>query len=232
MVGIVSAVFNVAVCIGVPLGAFLVLLRRRSGWRVFLLGMAGFFVSQLCVRQPLLALLGQVDAYRLFAAGNPVGQLLFLSLTAGLAEESARLVIFRLLARKGRVQHSTPVWYGLGHGGLEAALVGVNSLVLLVIFPELLQRAGWTVALAGVERISAQMVQVALSFFVFCGLRRKRWFVAAILLHTLCNFMTVVTLFGVSDLMLEVLLFAFAAVVLYAAIKLWKGEDFHEKNLA
>ena len=63
MVGIVSAVFNVAVCIGVPLGAFLVLLRRRSGWRVFLLGMAGFFVSQLCVRQPLLALLGQVDAY-------------------------------------------------------------------------------------------------------------------------------------------------------------------------
>lgn len=232
MVGIVSAVFNVAVCIGVPLGAFLVLLRRRSGWRVFLLGMAGFFVSQLCVRQPLLALLGQVDAYRLFAAGNPVGQLLFLSVTAGLAEESARFVVFRLLARKDRVQPMTPLWYGLGHGGLEAALVGVNSLVLLVIFPELLQRAGWTVALAGVERISAQMVQVALSFFVFCGLRRKRWFVAAILLHTLCNFMTVVTLFGVSDLMLEVLLFAFAAVVLYAAIKLWKGEDFHEKNLA
>lgn len=232
MVGIVSAVFNVAVCIGVPLGAFLVLLRRRSGWRVFLLGMAGFFVSQLCVRQPLLALLGQVDAYRLFAAGNPVGQLLFLSVTAGLAEESARLVIFRLLARRGRVQHGTPVWYGLGHGGLEAALVGVNSLVLLVIFPELLQRAGWAVALGGMERISAQMVQVALSLFVFCGLRRKRWFVAAILLHTLCNFMTVVTLFGASDLMLEVLLFAFAAVVLYAAIKLWKGEDFHEKNLA
>ena len=148
MVGIVSAVFNVAVCIGVPLGAFLVLLRRRSGWRVFLLGMAGFFVSQLCVRQPLLALLGQVDAYRLFAAGNPVGQLLFLSVTAGLAEESARLVIFRLLARRGRVQHGTPVWYGLGHGGLEAALVGVNSMVLLVIFPELLQRAGWAVALS------------------------------------------------------------------------------------
>lgn len=232
MAGIVSAVFNVAVCIGVPLGAFLVLLRRRSGWRIFLLGMAGFFVSQLCVRQPLLTLLSQVDAYRLFIVSNPVGQVLFLSLTAGLAEESARFVVFRLLARKGRVQSITPLWYGLGHGGLEAALVGANSLVLLVVFPELLQRAGWTVALAGVERISAQMVQVALSFFVFCGLRRKRWFVAAILLHTLCNFLTVLLLFGISDLALEGVLFAFAAVVLYGAVKLWKGEKANENDLA
>ncbi len=232
MVGIVSAVFNVAVCIGVPLGVFAVLLRRRSGWRVFLLGMAGFFVSQLCVRQPLLALLGLWDGYRIFTVQNPVGYTLFLAFTAGLAEEGARYLIFRLLARRGPCHPVTPVWYGLGHGGLEAALVGVNSLVLLVIFPELLQRAGWAVALGGMERISAQMVQVALSLFVFCGLRRKHWFGAAILLHTLCNFMTVLPLFGVSDLALEVLLFAFAAAVLLAAVKLWKGEYLHENDIA
>lgn len=230
MAGIVSAVCNVAVCMGVPLGAFVVLLRRRSGWRVFLLGMAGFFVSQLCVRQPLLALLGLWDGYRIFTVQNPVGYALFLAFTAGLAEESARYLIFRLLARRGPCDRITPVWYGLGHGGLEAALVGANSLVLLVIFPELLQRAGWTVALAGVERISAMIAHVAFSLVAFCGLRRLRFLGLAILLHGLYNSSILLTYAGVSQVGLEGVLLVLSLVLLALAVTIWKGVVPHEKT--
>ena len=132
MIGQLAAVFNIAVCIGIPLGALVWLaLRRRTGVKVFLLGAAGFFVSQMLVRQPLLALLGQTDGYRLFTAAHPVAQALFLALTAGLAEETARYLVFCLLARNKQPERGTPLWYGLGHGGLEAVLVGLNSVVLL-----------------------------------------------------------------------------------------------------
>ena len=83
MIGQLAAVFNIAVCIGIPLGALVWLAaRRRTGVKVFLLGAAGFFVSQILVRQPLLALLGQTDGYRLFTAAHPMAQALFLALTA------------------------------------------------------------------------------------------------------------------------------------------------------
>lgn len=225
MTGLLAAAFNVVVCIGIPLGALAwLVLRRRAGGRTFLLGAAGFFVSQLVVRQPLLALLGQVDLYRLFTVAHPVGQALFLALTAGLAEETARYVVFRFLARRAQSERLTPLWYGLGHGGLEAVLVGVNSVVLLAVSPQTLAASGWSVALAGVERIAAQMAQVAFSFVVFSALQRRGMLLWAILLHGLYDFSIVLKMFGLTPLALEGLLMILSILLLAGAVRLWKRQ--------
>ena len=210
--------------IGSPPGALVWLaLRRRTGVKVFLLGAAGFFVSQMLVRQPLLALLGQTDGYRLFTAAHPVAQALFLALTAGLAEETARYLVFCLLARNKQPERGTPLWYGLGHGGLEAVLVGLNSVVLLAAAPETLAAAGGSVALAGVERIAAMTAQVALSFVAYCALRHRGFLLWAILLHGLYDFCIVLQLFGLTPLALEGVMMVFSLLLLAGAVRLWKG---------
>lgn len=230
MIGQLAAVFNIAVCIGIPLGALVWLaLRRRTGVKVFLLGAAGFFVSQMLVRQPLLALLGQTDGYRLFTAAHPVAQALFLALTAGLAEETARYLVFCLLARNKQPERGTPLWYGLGHGGLEAVLVGLNSVVLLAAAPETLAAAGGSVALAGVERIAAMMAQVALSFVAYCALRHRGFLLWAILLHGLYDFCIVLQLLGLTPLALEGVMMVFSLLLLAGAVRLWKGGRLHKK---
>ena len=51
MAGLLSAVFNVVICIGIPVIVCLYLWRRtKVGLKIFLLGMVGYFVSQMCVR--------------------------------------------------------------------------------------------------------------------------------------------------------------------------------------
>ncbi|MFR3790927.1 MAG: YhfC family glutamic-type intramembrane protease [Blautia massiliensis (ex Durand et al. 2017)] len=231
MLGIIGAVFNVAVCLGIPVAAFvLARLRSKAGWKVFLLGVAGFFVSQIVVRQPILTLLGQVDGWRLFSAQNPAGYLLVLALTAGLAEETARFVILHFVVRKGWTDRGTPLWYGLGHGGLEAALVGVNNLLLLIFSAGVLQAAGASAALAGVERISAMMAHVGFSYLVYCGLRRKRFFVLAILLHALYDFAIVLIYAGVPQAGWEAIMFVFSVLILCGSVKIWKGVYTNENH--
>lgn len=65
------------------------------------------------------------------------------------------------LFRENPEQQNTPLYFGLGHGGIEALSVGVNNVILLVCSPYTLINMGADVALAGVERISTLLAQVA-----------------------------------------------------------------------
>ncbi|MEE0435158.1 MAG: YhfC family glutamic-type intramembrane protease [Peptococcaceae bacterium] len=219
MAGVVAAVFNVLICIGIPLTVCIVLWRKdKFALKVFFFGVCGYFVSQLLLRQPVLALLQGIDEYRVFAALHPLGLMFFLAVTAALFEETARFLIYRL-AVKTPTNKAVPVYYGLGHGGLEAFTVGLNNVALLLMAGSYLMNTGWMVALAGFERISVMIVQVALSMIVYTG---KRGLLVAILLHTLYDFVIVLLSYGWSQIALEGLLFAMSLAVLAIAVKMQK----------
>lgn len=209
-----AILFSLLVSILLPLGLVVVLWiwKRISLWSV-VVGALVFLVFQLLTRIPLLNALSTQPWFRQMAE-NPLLIGLFLSLTAGLFEEIGRWLAFRFVL-KDRRQIKNGVAYGVGHGGFESVvLVGltyINNLVYAnlinsgqfetLIAPQLgpaaetlrqqlVESPPLLFASAGVERIFAITLQIALSLVVLLGVRRGKFLyvIYAILLHALVNF--------------------------------------------
>lgn len=210
-----NAVLMMAVAVGLWLW-----LRRRwpeaFTWRLVFIGALMFILSQM-VRLPLLGGLTTLFQTGVLPSPPPELSLVFnvivLSLTAGLFEESARYVGYRWLVKDARSWKQSIV-YGAGHGGIEAVILGalaattVASMVslrnvdmsTLPISPEqqaLTARqvaefwsAPWYLTLLGwVERVFALCVHLSLSVMVLqVFLRRQwRWLLLAMGWHALVN---------------------------------------------
>lgn len=189
--------------------------RRKIRMDALALGMASFFVSQILLRLPLLQLLAGQNFWMDFALRHGLLYLLVLAVSAGLFEETARLVGGKLLRRP-------PDWtdalsFGLGHAFCEAILlVGVtqiNNLVLgallnaggvellarwmpsgqvQTLLLQLTQVAPGDLALSFIERLGTVGVHLGLTILVFRGLvtRQARYFLSAVVLHTVVDFVT------------------------------------------
>lgn len=175
-------------------------------------------VSQLLIRIPILQLVLPGFGWYSLLQLNPWGYGLFLGLTAGLAEESARwIAIGAFLRERHSLEHGLA--FGLGHGGVEAMLlVGPNMIAGLAMvlsgqgamFPA---EAG-SVLMAGAERLFAIAFHVGASLLVMYGVREGRalgYWIAAVALHTVLDAAVVIlpTVFGVGGLGIEL----YAAVV-------------------
>ena len=195
------------------LGAYLIR-RYRSGWGLFLVGAVAFIGSQTLHipfnaygLNPLLALAG-------FGAETGPGltlalAALLLGLSAGVFEEGARWLAYRIWIRRSRTWPQGLV-FGSGHGGAEAVILGLLALATLLqlvvlrgqdlaslVPAEQLAAAqvqveaywslpGWTFFLAAVERASSLVVQITLAVIVLQAFLRPRgglWLLAAIGWH-------------------------------------------------
>jgi uncharacterized membrane protein YhfC len=198
---------------------------RRWGtrWGVFFAGGVTFIVSQVghipfnsLVLNPLLTRMGW----------DPVGDIMsrywvaiIFGLSAGVFEEVARYMVYRWWMKDVR-QWRQGIFFGLGHGGVEAiilgALAGVSLFAALVyqsgdlegLDPQQLQavnaqfEAYWAlpwydVMLAVVERISALMIHVSLSLMVMQVFTRRNpaWLALAVAWHTLVDALAVFGLY-------------------------------------
>ena len=206
MVGLLSGLFNVTVCVVFPIAIFLIILTRsknaKTELKVFLVGVCTYLVAQILFRQP-----------------------------AAIAEEIGRYIAFRFFV-KGQSAQNTPLYFGLGHGGIEALSVGVNSVILLVCSPYTLINMGSDVALAGIERISTLLAQIAFSYIVFCSYQKKtyRYLILAICLHSMYDFPLVLLDYSVSPFIFEIGLFLFSAILLLFTLKGVRGIHSNEKN--
>ncbi len=203
------------VALPIALGIFLA---RRLGarWGLFGVGMVTFVASQV-VHIPV-----NMGLTQLFAQGilpqppeawsawfNPV----VLGLTAGLSEETARYVVYRVWIKQAR-SWAEALMFGAGHGGIEAMLLGISVLVSYVVLfaiqrlgvdalglpPEqqttLMQQvadywsAAWPLSLLGaVERVFSLCVHVALAVVVLQAVKRRNllWLAGAVLFHAASN---------------------------------------------
>ena len=192
---------------------------RKAKLTPFFTGALVFVVFAL-VLEPLLhrvCVLGDNAVARAINA-NPYLYMLYGALAAGVFEETGRYVAFRLLLSKRRFpERDTAVTYGIGHGGIETmlllgvtyglyaalalllrsgdysaalALTGGDAANLSMLLGQLSQLTPGLCVLAVMERVSALLLQIALSCFVFLAARdrtQRSWFPFAIALHAIAD---------------------------------------------
>ena len=235
------------VAAGTPCALF-AWLRRHSGvsYRPMWVGAAAFVTAVFIVESPIhmlvLKTLGLINK-----TAQPFTYAIYGAMMAGVFEETARWLAFRWLYKKNCGSGiSTGLAYGIGHGGTEAAVVGVVMIVNLVVsiiinnggasaLPAALQTAGDALAAAppymflvsALERLSALVIQISLSVMVFCAVFRRAWrlFPFAILLHAAVDFPAALAQAGVikSVALLE------GYVALCAAGMAWLAWRIHKK---
>ena len=219
----------------IPLAVGFYIIRRfGTSWRNWFSGALMFTVS--LIRIPLNLYISQLI---LAGTPTPMGYSLLVlvpSFTAGIFEEAARYLGFKILIKDSSYEKG--LTYGAGHGGIESMLmVGLNILSLGVVLltnpdalpPEqLLSILGMPIYLPLVglyERIMAMIIQISLSIMVLESIRRSdiRYLFVAVGIHTMLNFLAVSTV-GYGVFVSELLVTGFAIGLGYWTYKRIKGD--------
>jgi uncharacterized membrane protein YhfC len=225
-----------------PIVVFIIL-RKKFALKVVpvLVGAAAFILFALVLEQILHAIVlhpgadGSVDLLK-----YPVLYVCYGVLSAGVFEETARFLSFKLLKKKYK-GIGTAVSYGIGHGGIEAILLAGLAMLSNIIV-SLMANAGSTLipaeavaSLAGAspfiflvtfaERAIALTAQIALSVVVWHAVNAKGkiWlFPVAILIHALIDTPSVLSQVGVLTnlAVIEILTAILAAATLFFAYKI------------
>ena len=183
--------------------------RFKISLAVLGLGAIAFFVSSQVLEKMvhLLVLHPQKDGTIPLMQEQPFLYVLYGIAMAALFEETARLVFFKWLEKKRKLEDRDAWAYGLGHGGLEMLYLGMGSLISLLILFSLVQSSNtdaanlltkstletvqslsaWQIYLLGVERVLALVLQMSLTVLVYQSVRQKKWIylLAAYGLHAL-----------------------------------------------
>ena len=217
------------------------LITRKLNPLPLLAGFASFFVSQILLRIPLLQVLSTQSWFAAFAAHTVVYVIVVGGLSAGLFEETARLVGAKLL-KKHRT-YKDMLSFGLGHGLCEmilliglgqlnnllfcllvrdpqlAASLGVGNDLLQAVTQQLAATSPLMVYLGILERVSAVMYHVFATCLVFLAVKRRRpvLYLAAILAHTVFNAGVSLVLMGLSCVMNTSMASVFTELALLAA---------------
>jgi len=184
--------------------------------RNMLVGAAVFLVfSQVLEKALHVYLLKTNPTTAAWLKTHGVAFALYGCLAAGLFEEVGRYLGMRLLVRPTG-NPGTAVSYGIGHGGIEAVLIGARAAAQLFLFATMLnagrletalapslspdtlahlrtmleQLTPVTVASAAVERLVALLIQIALSLVVWRAVERRQLalLALAVALHALIDF--------------------------------------------
>lgn len=202
---VITIAINLMVSIVLPVAVLILFARkyRRQGIvSAWLLGAAGFFVTQILIRVPILTVLQTQPWFLAFSQNHMFLYAFSLAFTAGLFELAGRFAVAKIMG-KGLTLHRS-LAAGLGHGGIEAiVLLGsayISNLAMIVMinsgtFDTLLAQAGGDALilsqlemlrsqlvdsapglflLGGYERILAMICHLAMSFLVCYGISRKK----------------------------------------------------------
>lgn len=254
---------SLIVMIGLPvLLAFLITRYFKVSWWVVLAGVLTFVASQV-LRVPLAAGLNALFANGTLSVPNsqwvPVVNGVIAGLLAGICEESARWVGFKLLKKKTE-RYGSAFALGVGHGGAESillAVLGTAATLFTVLFynpgAELAKGvssnevqymlfqidqfwlAPWhTGLLPGVERIIALSTQILLATMVWKSIvdRSFAWFGLAILYHMVVDAVAVFLQgIGWGYWAIEGILAVFLLFNLYLLYRFWEEESELEEEM-
>ena len=170
--------------------------RRQGVASAWFIGAAGFFVTQMVIRVPILSALSSMPGFVAFAENQYILYALMLGLTAALFEVAGRYASAKIMSKN--LTFTKGFAAGLGHGGIEAiVLIGmtyVSNLLYVVMIntgaiegviaqteamgvdvsseayalvDTLVNGPAYLYLLAGYERILAMIGHVAMTLVVF-----------------------------------------------------------------
>ena len=154
--------------------------RKQGIFSAWLLGAAGFAVTQLCIRVPILNVLSGQGWFLSFSQNHLFGYAFSLAFTAGLFELAGRYAAAMLM--RNHLTWKRSLAAGLGHGGIEAiVLVGVtyinNLLYIAMINSGTFELVIAQTAASGVDPLPLYSIQQAListppALFLLAGFER------------------------------------------------------------
>lgn len=101
--------------------------RKQGIAKAWFLGAAGFFLTQMVIRVPLLSTLSMLPGFMAFAENYYLIYALLLAFTAGLFELAGRYAVAKILSKN--LTYKQSIAAGLGHGGIEAiVLIGMTYI--------------------------------------------------------------------------------------------------------
>jgi len=172
---LVSLVLPVAVMIGFALKN-----KKQGIVSAWLLGAAGFFLTQMLIRLPILTVLQSQSWFAAFAQNNLFLYSFVLAFTAGLFELAGRFAVAKLMEKRLTWKRSLAA--GLGHGGIEAMLlIGmtyVNNLIYIGMINSgyydtlIAQTAGMGVDVTQLELVRTQLIGMSPAMFLLAGFER------------------------------------------------------------
>ena len=251
---LIGMVISLIISLGLPL-IFLILAKckLKASFSSFFTGCAVFIVFALFLESLLHNFV--LNATGTLLTDNILLYGLYGGLAAALFEETGRLIAMKFFMKES-LNKQNSVMYGIGHGGIEAILLvgltyvsnlmtafminsGALKASMELVDAELQQTTfeqikvlwelpPWQFYMAGVERLIALTLQIALSVLVYKAVTdhsRKFWFIA-FGIHFAVDFLTVViTGLGAPVWIVEVLLLIAVVFVARYAYNLYKKED-------
>ena len=187
---LLSCIFTLCVCLFLPIAVLILFAVKYKSEKIlpaWLLGAAGFFVTQMLIRIPILTVLQTQSWFVSFSQKTPFVYAFSLAFTAGLFELVGRFVVAKLMVKDLTFRRSLAA--GLGHGGIEAiVLIGltyVNNLIYIVMIntgmfdPMIREVAAMGDAvpqleatIAQLEMIKPQLVSYPASLFLLASVER------------------------------------------------------------
>ena len=247
---VIQLVFSIAMPITV-----LVVWKIKHGLKLrsFLMGFVAFLVFALLGQQALhMLVLDMNPALGGFIESRPWLNALYVGLTAGLFEETARLLMFKTALRDDP-EREHAVAYAIGHGGFECivalGLMAISNLLVtfalnsgnltetiasmpaeekqaLMATVEMINGADLVAALLTMlERVCMLVLHIALSVLLFTALHKKKmWlFPVAILAHAGVEMVSALHEAGFASLWLtEVVLVLYVLVVSLPALRMYR----------
>ena len=188
-----------------PILAISVLSFQNKGGKLisaWALGAAGFVVTQLIIRVPILTALQNQSWFMNFSENHSFLFAFTLAFTAGLFELIGRFVVAKLMQKN--LNYNRSLAAGLGHGGIEAMILvgmtylnnilyifminngtfdavvseavaaGVDVSALLMVKDQLVSASPALFLLGGFERVLAMTAHLAMSMIVCYGIRTHK----------------------------------------------------------
>ena len=250
---IIGMTFTLTVVIGLPVALGIIIYKKtHAKASSCFIGAGVFVVFALILEQILHAIMSAVTGTLL--RDNILLYGLYGGLAAALFEETGRYVAMKFCMKKN-LDKGNALMYGVGHGGVEAILIvglvyvnnivtsimintGVIQMTLLQLTPEmqqatyqqlqaLWQSPAYVFYMAGVERLSAVVLQICLSVLVYKSVKtgRKKYITGAFLLHFTVDFVTVVTAgFGLPLWAVEIEVIVIVAIIAWGVAKIYRND--------
>jgi uncharacterized membrane protein YhfC len=224
-------IFSAAAELLLPIVLLLVLcLRKKISVKPMFLGAAAFFVSQICLRIPILQVLGAQSWFKAFAL-NVIPYFIALAVTAGLFEESARYVFAGGFLKEQR-GFNDALAFGLGHGFCEVILLTGMAQINNIIYTVMINNGSFSTITSKLPAATSQqllstMLAVKPSM-VYIGVLER---VFAVTFHV---FATVLIFKGLNEHKIRYYFLAigahavldFGAVALSKYVNIWASEGF------
>ncbi|MGH4123535.1 MAG: YhfC family intramembrane metalloprotease [Clostridium sp.] len=252
MVSISSIVFiiiSIILCVGFPL-AIVIYMYRKYGisWKVLLVGSAAFIISQPILRINILNALNNSVWFNINVMQDYIVYSLFLGITAGIFEETARFICFKFFL-KNKYQWKSGIAFGVGHGGIEALIFvlpacinnliyslsinggkfeslltksGISSNMISQMKESLINAKSYLFLMSGLERVFTIIFHIAMSLMVLYAVKNRKniYFLYAILFHALLDSpLGIFKHFGVNPIFIEVYLMIMALISIIVIFK-------------